>query len=477
MPVSNTYIEPTSGTTLNLARQQFNDSMRAVLTNFKGPNIPTSLKADDALFTDQQDGMLFRSTVTNALYIYDTANKQANNIGGSFTRFGIGPRVETTYANFSARANLTNFYETGETVVTLDTGRLYIKKGTIGNISSFADVGNPVGYTVGLNSNITFEGDSVTAERFLATSEIGINKTVPTEALDVVGSANISQTLNANTVSAASYQTFTSDYRGTSWSIAGPAFDARARTYIDISSASNATIGNRTSFSIRRPTYSAANANVNITEISTMYIQGNPIASANIVSANSYALLIDQGKMHVVLGGTATVPAISIRTPNTGLFSLAAASLDLTVLGNTVGSFSSLGRFTTPTVSGNVATSNITFSGSSFVKGDFNSTSGVTTTAPLDVIVANAYTPSPVGGNMKKLVNNNSLPVTFNAPIVAGDYTLVIQITNGTTPGAITMNGFTKVIGDIFTTVVGDDFFVYITELNGFAVASIVALQ
>lgn len=137
MTVANTYTEPTTGTALNTARSYFNDSMRAVLTNFKGPAIPTQLKADDNLI-GEQDGMLYRSTVTNALYISDSVNKQTNNIGGGFTRWGIGHRVESTLAALTTNVGL---YEKGEIVVTLDTGKLYVKNGAANSIASFTDVG------------------------------------------------------------------------------------------------------------------------------------------------------------------------------------------------------------------------------------------------------------------------------------------------------------------------------------------------
>ena len=477
MPVSNTYIEPTSGTTLNLARQQFNDSMRAVLTNFKGPNIPTNLKADDVLFTDQQDGMLYRSSTTNALYILDSANKQANNIGGNFTRFGIGPRVETTYTNFSARANLTNFYETGETVVTLDTGRLYVKTGTIGNISSFADVGNPVGYTVGTSSNITFSGESVTATRFLATSNVGVNNPTPSAALHVVGTANITGAFTGNVITATTYRTSSTDYIATSWTTAGPAFSIPARTYTDTSTAPNIVIGTRTAISTFIPTFQTFNSNVTITNASTIYIAGPPSA-ANTIITNPHAIHILNGRVYNQGAGTLAVPAYAVRSSNIGIFSPTTTSLGISVLGNTAATFNNFGNFTATTLTGNVSTSNLTFTGTSVMRGDFNTTSGVTTTAAADSISGGAYTPSPVGGNMKTLVNNTAF--TFNAPTATGDYTLVVQVTNVAAPGvpgAITLANFTKTQGSGFTLVTSAVFLVYITKIGASTFANVVALQ
>jgi len=103
-------------------------------------------------------------------------------------------------------------------------------------------------------------------------------------------------------------------------------------------------------------------------------------------------------------------------------------------------------------------------------------TGGYTTTADNDgTISSGTYTPTPSGGNMKRIVNGGAF--TLADPTAAGDYTLVIQITNSASAGAITLSGFNKTTGSVFTTTVGDDFFVYITKCNGFTLANVVALQ
>jgi hypothetical protein len=76
---------------------------------------------------------------------------------------------------------------------------------------------------------------------------------------------------------------------------------------------------------------------------------------------------------------------------------------------------------------------------------------------------------------MKRIVNGGAF--TLAEPTVAGDYTMVIQITNNASAGAITLSGFNKAAGSPFTTTNGHDFFVYITKCNGFTFANVVALQ
>jgi hypothetical protein len=103
-------------------------------------------------------------------------------------------------------------------------------------------------------------------------------------------------------------------------------------------------------------------------------------------------------------------------------------------------------------------------------------TGGYTTTAVDDGTKSSGtYTPSPAGGNMKRIVNGGAF--TLAAPTASGDYTIVIQITNNASAGAITTTGFNRVVGDVFTTTDGHDFFVFITKCNGFLSANVQALQ
>ena len=103
-------------------------------------------------------------------------------------------------------------------------------------------------------------------------------------------------------------------------------------------------------------------------------------------------------------------------------------------------------------------------------------TGGYTTTADDDgTLSSGTYTPDPAGGNMKRIVNGGAF--TLAAPTASGDYTMVIQITNNATAGAITLSGFSRTTGGSFTTTDGHDFFLYVTKCNGFTLASVVALQ
>lgn len=87
------------------------------------------------------------------------------------------------------------------------------------------------------------------------------------------------------------------------------------------------------------------------------------------------------------------------------------------------------------------------------------------------ITYAASVTPALSGSNYKTITTTGAM--TLNAP-AAGWYTMAIRITNGTGAGAITMSGFTKVVGDPFTTTVGDQFLVLITRAGTQCVASVV---
>lgn len=89
--------------------------------------------------------------------------------------------------------------------------------------------------------------------------------------------------------------------------------------------------------------------------------------------------------------------------------------------------------------------------------------------------LGSAVTLSPVGGNGQHGTNNAA--VTITAPSVAGVYTIVLEIVNSATAGAVTLAGFTKTDGAPFTTANGDKFQVVITKTNSMTTASVVAAQ
>lgn len=147
---SNTYIEPTAGTSLNGARSQINNALRSLLTNFQSSSAPGSvnLTASGAGFS-APDGLVYRHSNANvsALYISDSTHKKDSPVGGNFTRVGIGNRVEN---GIEAMMSNVTHYEIGELVATVsaDVGlasnaRLYLNKSNNNTDADFIDVGIP----------------------------------------------------------------------------------------------------------------------------------------------------------------------------------------------------------------------------------------------------------------------------------------------------------------------------------------------
>lgn len=167
---SNTYIEPTAGTSLNAARSQFNNSIRSLLTNFRSDGTPTTTNITaSGAGIGEQDGMLFRKANSNvaALYISDGDHKKDAPVGGNFTRVGIGNRVENGIA--SMMSNVTH-YEIGELTATVsaDVGlasnaRLYLNVANNNTDADFVDVGIPPTNGSVVNTMIAISG--VTGDR------------------------------------------------------------------------------------------------------------------------------------------------------------------------------------------------------------------------------------------------------------------------------------------------------------------------
>jgi microcystin-dependent protein len=165
---SNTYVEPTAGTSLNNSRTNFNTSLRSLLTNFKSTAIPSGQNITiSGVATGEQDGMLYRSETTNALYISDSVHVKSSPVGGNFTRVGIGNRVENGIVALTG--NVAS-YEIGELVATVSASgalsgnaRLYLNVANNGTMADFIDVGIPP--TNGSVTNTMIALTSITADR------------------------------------------------------------------------------------------------------------------------------------------------------------------------------------------------------------------------------------------------------------------------------------------------------------------------
>lgn len=81
----------------------------------------------------------------------------------------------------------------------------------------------------------------------------------------------------------------------------------------------------------------------------------------------------------------------------------------------------------------------------------------------------------PANGNIQHCAKNGS--GTLNAPTAAGVYTMIVQVTNTSATGALTLSGFTKVTGDALTADDTHKFIVSVAKTNDYTVATVQAMQ
>lgn len=112
---SNTFVLPSQGASIAVSRSQFNNSLKAVLSNFYSDATPDSenlVEGGSSLSATEYDGMFYRSSDTGVVYISDSAITVASGrtnrpIGGNFTRYGIAWRQQGSLA--AAAANISDF--------------------------------------------------------------------------------------------------------------------------------------------------------------------------------------------------------------------------------------------------------------------------------------------------------------------------------------------------------------------------------
>ena len=142
MPTSNTFSLPTAGKSFTLSLFDFNNSILATWSNFYGPNIPTSADVNvGGSAVTPYEGMLYRSSIFKAFYVYEPNQTKGSSLGGGFTRTGIGHR---NFENIVSLVANTSYIEQGELVTTVGDSsanyRLYLRTTNSGAV---VDVGIP----------------------------------------------------------------------------------------------------------------------------------------------------------------------------------------------------------------------------------------------------------------------------------------------------------------------------------------------
>jgi hypothetical protein len=108
-------------------------------------------------------------------------------------------------------------------------------------------------------------------------------------------------------------------------------------------------------------------------------------------------------------------------------------------------------------------------SGGQVLTGGFGATS-----ADLGTVSSGTTTLAFATANIQRYINGGAHTL---APPSSNEGTIVVQVTNNASAGAVTVSGWTRVTGDVMTTTNGDDFMLYCSRVNGFSHLHITALQ
>lgn len=108
---------------------------------------------------------------------------------------------------------------------------------------------------------------------------------------------------------------------------------------------------------------------------------------------------------------------------------------------------------------------------------DAHLTAGYTANAANDGIISSGtYTPTPIGGNFRKLNVNGA--ITFAVPTQAGDYTMIVKVTMGTGAGTVSVSpSYGLIDGDVITTTAGHIFFFQVVKIDGTTNLTVRAFQ
>jgi len=141
---SNTFALPSSSKSIGLARQDWNDSLQAVLQSFYGSTAPgpSNIEIEGVQQNPIPNGLIFRSANTGVLYIVDSVNNKGNPVhGSSLTVNGIGSKIVSSLAS----VDITKL-EVGELFKTVGANsRMYMKSSNAGAI---VDIGLPASNSV-----------------------------------------------------------------------------------------------------------------------------------------------------------------------------------------------------------------------------------------------------------------------------------------------------------------------------------------
>jgi len=116
-----------------------------------------------------------------------------------------------------------------------------------------------------------------------------------------------------------------------------------------------------------------------------------------------------------------------------------------------------------------------TFSAATTFSADLSLKGAASASVDDGTLSSGTYTPSPVGGNFRHIINGGAF--TLAPPAASGAYTLVIEMVNGASAGALTTSAFLRVTGDPLTTTNGHKFQMVIVKSPAGSTLNVTALQ
>jgi len=182
--MANNYTETAAAFSINISRQNENQTNRTLLTNFNTDDVPptvSNFNIEGENPSSVYNGVMWYNSNTQALYIQNTSRTPAGGYPyNNFTRIGIGPRIIHSEARAQDAANIARI-EIGELVITVNStdsvygDTVFLKTGasTLTDIRSL----NPSRQSFINKSQYpaySFTGDTDTGVASNGTNEVGI---------------------------------------------------------------------------------------------------------------------------------------------------------------------------------------------------------------------------------------------------------------------------------------------------------------
>ncbi len=188
-----------------------------------------------------------------------------------------------------------------------------------------------------------FDTTATTVNAFRAATALNLATIATNPNINIATTDSTGTTTVGNNMAVRGRLQSFSNTSATAWTNTGISFDSAAATFTNTSAAGTYTPQVANSFNT--PIFASTNL-VTVTDASTVYISNRPTAGTNTTITNGHALYIAGGRTFMADAGSAAIPSLAIRDRNTGLYSSATSTLDVTTGGILAATFGSTGNLT-----------------------------------------------------------------------------------------------------------------------------------